>query len=177
MKGWVAIACLLFGASGMAYGQQTAPGTVSRVFDGDSLIVDLSDRRSVEIRLAEIDAPEQHQPYADEARAALRRLLLGRRVDIELYDVDGYGRAVARIWRHDDGLYINAWMVRNGYAWVYPHYAEDEALSELQRSAVAGNTGLWDLPEGDRVPPWQWRRSQVAEQGAAEKAAVEASAE
>lgn len=177
MKAWTVIALLLFLASGSALGQQTVTGIVSQVFDGDSLIVDLSDQRSVEIRLAEIDAPEQYQPYAEEARAALRQLLLEQRVDIELFDVDSYSRAVARVWRYEDRLYINAWMVEHGYAWVYPRYAEDEALDDLQQSAIAGNIGLWSLAEGERIPPWQWRRSHTMENGALEKEAAEAAAE
>jgi endonuclease YncB( thermonuclease family) len=53
-------------------------GKVVRVKDGDSILVERSDvKRTSEVRLAGIDAPEAAQPWGPEARAALRRA--GRR--------------------------------------------------------------------------------------------------
>lgn len=155
---WAATVIVLLAAVGLTRGQNVTVGKVSRVLDGDSLIINLSTARSVEVRLAEIDAPEQHQPFAGQSRTALQSLLVDQEVSIELYDIDRYGRAVARVWRSEDGLYVNAWMVQNGYAWVYPRYAEDPLLERLQQQAISDDAGLWALPETDRIPPWKWRR-------------------
>jgi len=154
---YCAVLILLF-LSGPVYGEQGNAGVVSKVFDGDSLIVKLARGRSVEIRLAEIDAPEQDQPYGNQSRDELRKILGGKRVRIKLYDVDAYGRIVAHIYRLDDQLHVNAWMVAHGLAWVYPKYAEDQNLFALQKDAQEKQLGLWGLAGSQPVPPWVWRR-------------------
>lgn len=143
-------------------------GTVTRVFDGDSFIVTTSSEKThVEVRLAGIDAPEKDQPYADKARAALRGLILDRRLKLEVLDVDRYGRKVARAFRTPDGLDINAELIRGGHAWVYRRRAYDPSLYDLERAARTAGLGLWALPESEREPPWRWRRSHPPEHHAA----------
>ena len=132
-------------------------GIVSKVFDGDSLMVLLAPGRSIEIRLAEIDAPEKDQPFGDRSRNELKALIDGEPVAIEIYDVDAYGRLVAHIYRLRDQLHVNAWMVSHGLAWVYLKYAEDEKMIALEKSAREKSAGLWSLPENQRIPPWTWR--------------------
>jgi len=56
-------------------------GMPSRVFDGDSFMLRV-ERREIEIRLADIDAPEHGQPYADTARTALDQLIWRERVRV-----------------------------------------------------------------------------------------------
>jgi endonuclease YncB( thermonuclease family) len=139
-------------------------GTVTRVFDGDSFIVTTSGQEThIEVRLAGIDAPEKDQPYADNARAALRGLILDRRLKLEVLDVDRYGRKVVRAFRTPDGLDINAELIRGGHAWVYRRRAYDRSLYDLEREARTAGLGLWGLPESEREPPWRWRRSHPPE--------------
>ncbi len=52
-------------------------GPVEWVADGDSLCVS-GDEGLIEVRLADFDAPELSQPGGNEARAALRRIALGK---------------------------------------------------------------------------------------------------
>ena len=89
--------------------------TVVRVKDGDSLVVD-SNGREVEVRLADIDTPEFNQPRGDEAREALRSLVDGKEVRLELIGGDAYRRIVAHVFVGD--LDVNAELVRRGLAWV-----------------------------------------------------------
>ena len=146
---------LLFPAP--AFSEQANAGIVSKVLDGDSLIVKLAPGRSVEIRLAEIDAPEKDQPFGDRSRNELKKLISGEPVRIEIYDVDAYGRLVAHIYRLRDQLHVNAWMVGNGLAWVYPKYAEDEKLFAREKNAREKSIGIWSLPTKQQIPPWKWR--------------------
>ncbi|HZF26073.1 MAG TPA: thermonuclease family protein [Steroidobacteraceae bacterium] len=138
-------------------------GTVIKVFDGDSFIVTATSGGQVEIRLAGIDAPEKNQPYADNARAALRGLVLDRKLRFEVLDVDRYGRKVAHAYRESDRLDINAELVRRGHVWVYRRRAYDASLYDLERDARAQKLGLWALPESEREPPWRWRRTHPPE--------------
>ena len=146
---------LLF--TGPVTGEQHNTGIVSKVFDGDSLLVKLAPGRSIEIRLAEIDAPEKEQPFGDRSRNELKKLIDGEPVRIEIYDVDAYGRLVAHIYRLRDQLHVNAWMVSHGLAWVYLKYAEDEKMIALEKSARGKSVGIWGLPADQQIPPWTWR--------------------
>lgn len=137
----------------------TLRGQVTRVFDGDSFLIELADRRIVEVRLAEIDAPEKDQPHADAARAALRELILDREVELRVLDQDRYGRSVARAWLQPRHLDINAELVSQGHAWVYRRHLRDRSLLELENAARESRRGLWALPEAQRAAPWTWRRT------------------
>ena len=52
---------------------------------------------------------------------------------------------------------VRAAMVAAGAAWVYDHYADDEALYRLQADARKARRGLWTSHKV--VPPWQFRRN------------------
>jgi endonuclease YncB( thermonuclease family) len=130
--------------------------TTIRVRDGDSLLV-RAGGRDIEVRLADVDAPERGQPHADQARKALIDLLQRREVRVEVLDTDAYRRKVARVRRLPDGLDINAEVVRTGNAWVYRRYVRDQALFALEQVARQQRAGLWALPESQRVPPWDYR--------------------
>lgn len=130
--------------------------TTIRVRDGDSLLV-RAGGKDIEVRLADVDAPERGQPHADQARKALIDLLQRREVRVEVLDTDTYRRKVARVRRLPDGLDINAEVVRTGNAWVYRRYVRDQALFVLEQVARQQRAGLWALPEAQRVPPWAYR--------------------
>ena len=163
----VLVASFLLARSAVA---EEISGTVIKVFDGDSFIVAPVHGEHIEIRLAGIDAPEKHQPYADDARAALRALVLDQKLRLEVLDVDRYGRKVSHAFRESDRMDINAELVRRGHAWVYRRHAYDESLYDLERDARARKLGLWALPESEREPPWRWRREHPPEHHTDQKA-------
>ena len=131
-----------------------AADTVVRVKDGDSLVVD-SNGREVEVRLADIDTPEFNQPRGDQARDALRSLVDGKKVRLELIGGDAYRRIVARVFV--DSVDVNAELVRRGLAWVRRAYDPAPSLVDLEDSARQAGRGLW--ADEDPVPPWIWRKT------------------
>ncbi|MEY4931829.1 MAG: hypothetical protein RLZZ403_149 [Pseudomonadota bacterium] len=143
-------------AAGAGGAQAPWSARVIRVRDGDSLLV-RAGGRDVEVRLADVDAPERGQPHADQARKALIDLLQRRDVMVEVLDTDTYKRKVARVRRVPDGLDINAEVVRAGNAWVFRRYLRDPSLLALEDSARERRAGLWALPEDQRIPPWTYR--------------------
>ena len=131
-------------------------GRVVRVKDGDSLMVERADvKRTSEIRLAGIDAPELAQPWGIQSRSALRRMVQGQTVRVEVTDRDRYGRLVARVWR--GRTYVNAAMAEQGHAWAFSRYMPDSRIRAGQDAARKAGRGLWSLPERDRLPPATWR--------------------
>jgi micrococcal nuclease len=66
-----------------------------------------------------------------------------------VYDVDRtdrYGRLLAYVYRASDALFVNASLVRDGYAFAFtypPDVAHAEEFVALQREAREANRGLW----------------------------------
>jgi endonuclease YncB( thermonuclease family) len=129
-------------------------GKVTFVADGDSIYVG-----DWEIRLAAIDAPEHDQPYGQQSKKALADLIEGRVVRVEPVTTDDHGRTVAQVYRVEDGLHVNAAMVKQGAAWVYRRYTSDPSLIALEKAAKRHQKGLWALPEAQLTSPEQWRRT------------------
>ena len=59
---------------------------------------------------------------------------------------DRYGRLLAYVYREPDGLFVNAKLVRRGYAQpltIAPNVAHASEFRRLARSARRGGRGLW----------------------------------
>jgi len=146
------LALLLVGSSA---GAETTAGKVVRVADGDTITI-LADRQQTRVRLANIDTPERRQPWGKKAKQALAGLVAGKWVEVEVLDVDRYGRTIGLVLV--DGHQVNRDLVASGHAWVYPKYNHDPGLPDIEAEARAARRGLWSLPEAERIPPWKWRR-------------------
>jgi len=131
-------------------------GRVTRVKDGDSLMIYRPDvRRESEVRLAGIDAPELAQPWGIQSRSALRRLIAGRTVRVEVTDRDRYNRLVGKL--HLGRTYVNARMAYDGNAWAFARYLPDPQIRAGHDAARRAGRGLWSLPPDQRIPPATWR--------------------
>jgi len=135
--------------------------TVERHVDGDTLWVE--DR--VKVRLIGIDTPETKHPskavecFGEQAAGFLRELLpLGTDVRL-VFDVereDRYGRTLAYMYRVSDGLFVNADLVRQGYAQAYtvpPNVAHVDEFRALQAEARDAGRGLWSACNDVAAPP------------------------
>lgn len=133
----------------------TLTGRVISIADGDTVTI-VNNKHQTKIRLAEIDTPEKNQPYGKKAKKALSDFIFNKKVEVEVVTIDRYGRTVGKIFL--DKQNINKEMVKAGHAWVYVKYAKDKTLFTLEKNAKENQLGLWALPEGERIPPWQWRK-------------------
>lgn len=139
-------------------------GTVTRIKDGDSLIVRLAGAPggSIEVRLFGIDTPERAQAGGDAARRFLVQRLLNRRVTVEPVTQDSYDRLIGIVYR--DGASVNAALVEGGHAWAYRRYlgevAGADAFCRLEDSARRARRGLWAEPPATWLPPWAFRQLQ-----------------
>lgn len=135
------------------------------VIDGDT--IDIHGRR---IRFHGIDAPESRQlclaagalyRCGQKAALALADRIGSATVACTPTDRDRYGRTVAVC--RADGIDLNAWMVRAGWAVAYRRYSGDYVGDE--EAAAAGRAGIW---QGTFVVPADWRRGRrlAAEGGA-----------
>jgi micrococcal nuclease len=129
--------------------------TVTRVIDGDTFWGIDNELRTVKVRLLGIDAPESRRSahkevgyYGKESEEYLKTLLSGMKVRVE-YDVerhDQYGRTLAYVYL-DNGTFVNAELVKNGYARVMtfpPNVKHVDEFVKLQRMARRKKAGMWE---------------------------------
>ena len=121
---------------------QLLEGICVGVSDGDSLHLELPDGERVRVRLYGIDAPEKNQECALAARKKLGKLIYDKEIRVEVLDVDKYGRYVGKVYA--GARYVNRYMLKEGLAWHYKHYAaDDELLAEAEARAKAAGRGIW----------------------------------
>ncbi len=121
---------------------QLLEGICVGVSDGDSLHLELPDGERVRVRMYGIDAPEKDQECALAARKKLGKLIYDTEIRVEVLDVDKYGRYVGKVYA--GARYVNRYMLKEGLAWHYKHYAaDDELLAEAESRARAAGRGIW----------------------------------
>ena len=132
----------------------TPNAVVLHVVDGDTIEVDISGNRTP-VRLIGIDTPEKTGGYlpaecgGDAATVRARELLppgtdvLLQR-DAELYD--RYDRLLAYVYRAADGLFVNRYLVLDGYAGTMhfePNTQHRAVLDAAQSDARSAGRGIW----------------------------------
>jgi micrococcal nuclease len=151
----IALCAAVCGCSAEA-GDESARGDaarVVRVVDGDTIRVDLPSGEEA-VRYIGIDTPESVKPgspvecFAKRASAFNARLVEGERVRLvgDVEERDRYGRLLAYVYRARDGLFVNAELVRRGYATVAtfpPNVAHEREFRRLARRARMSGRGLW----------------------------------
>lgn len=147
MKKYLLIAILFVSCS------KTKHGFVKSAHDGDTISLQ-QEGRTIKIRLSSIDAPELSQPGGPESRQHLADMILGKEVDVVIYNKDKYGRSVGTIYLN--GQDINERMVTDGYAWVYRKYAGDGKLYREEVEARAAHLGIWKIE--NQMPPYLFRK-------------------
>jgi micrococcal nuclease len=141
------------GATATAPRQPVLLGKVARIVDGDTVQVALGGRRE-RVRYIGVDTPESVKPgspvqcFAKRASAFNARLVSGERVRLvaDAERRDRYGRLLAYVYRERDGLFVNAELVRRGYArtlTIPPNVAHAAELRKLALAARHAGRGLW----------------------------------
>jgi endonuclease YncB( thermonuclease family) len=140
------------------------PGRLLAVLDGDQLEVATDNtQKAVRLRLRGIDAPEEGQPYWQEAKTFLERLLVGKTFQVTIgrpllqeASALALGNVVLA-----GGVTANRTLITAGLAWVYEEDFDDDAaelqeLKALEAEARKARRGLWADPQP--VPPSLYRR-------------------
>jgi micrococcal nuclease len=141
------------GSGGAPERGQKSVGSVVRVVDGDTIHVQVDGRRE-KVRYIGVDTPESVKPdtpvqcFAKKASAFNDRLVAGERVRLvrDAEARDRYGRLLAYVYRARDGLFVNAALVRRGYALtltIPPNVAHADEFRRLAASAHRKGRGLW----------------------------------
>jgi micrococcal nuclease len=126
---------------------------VLRVVDGDTIRVRLGGHTE-RVRYIGVDTPESVKPgtpvqcFAKRAAAANAALVAGRSVRLvgDIEQRDRYGRLLAYVYREPDGAFVNAQLVRDGYArtlTIAPNVAHARQFAQLAHAARESGRGLW----------------------------------
>lgn len=138
-------------AAGPAAAQTTLSARVIAVIDGDTVAVEAADGRLVTIQLIGIEGPDPGECGAEEAKAALEWIALGRNVVLVS---DPGGAAVTGGRAHyyadrDDGVDLGLEQVRAGWTetvGVERSFARMDAYVDAEDDA---ETGVWQHCDGD----------------------------
>ena len=152
--GGVLLGLVSLGVGGADEGR---PGKVVQVYDGDTVTV-LVGSEFFGAQLFGIDAPELKQEHGEVAAARLSSLVMDQIVRLVVFEPDGEGTAVARLFV--GAVDVSAEMVSGGHAWALPGDGHAR-FSGLQAEARANQLGLWKSAES-AVAPWLWRDSPQA---------------
>lgn len=135
------------------------------IYDGDTFRVS-DGNQEIKVRLCGIDAPEKDQAMGIESRDHLRELIAqgGGRIILVETDTDQYGRTVAEAFvatgNGEEEIYLNAQMVADGMAYVYPQYVgscpNGTRMQIAEESAEQQAIGVWANPVSQK--PWDYRR-------------------
>ena len=136
----------------------TAQARVTRVVDGDTIVVRIDGRRE-RVRYIGVDTPESVKPgtpvqcFAKAASAENERLVAGRTVRLEFDRElrDRYGRLLAYVVR-GDGLSVNEALLRGGFAQTIvfpPNTRNRRHYAAVQRTAQDRGAGLWSACLGN----------------------------
>ena len=128
-------------------------GKVIRVVDGDTIHVMVGGRDET-VRYIGVDTPESVKPgtpvecFAKRASAFNHRLVDGEKVRLvrDAEARDRYGRLLAYVYRVRDKRFVNAALVRKGYAvplTIPPNVAHAEQFRALASAARRAGRGLW----------------------------------
>ena len=129
-------------------------GKVVKVSDGDTVTILTSDKTQQKIRLNDIDAPEKKQAFGNKSKDNLAKYIAGKTVTVEYQKKDKYKRVLGTIYYNNTD--INLQQVKDGYAWVYKKYSNNQTYYKAEKVARDKRVGLWI--DKNPLEPWEFRK-------------------
>lgn len=136
---------------------RSVEGIVTDVSDGDTFKLITADGTKLKVRTAFYDALETPkidrrtgkvkkpgQPFGEEVANAFRRKVEGKKVRVDIIDIDRYKRMVGIVWLN--GRNINLEMVREGWAQCYRQYLRPpytHQFIQAEEMAKKERRGIW----------------------------------
>ena len=129
-------------------------GKVVKVSDGDTVTILTSDKTQHKIRLNDIDAPEKKQAFGNKSKDNLAKYIAGKTVTVQYQKKDKYKRVLGTIYYNNTD--INLQQVKDGYAWVYKKYSNNQTYYKAEKLARDKRVGLWI--DKNPLEPWEFRK-------------------
>jgi len=136
--------------------EKIIPGKVVAITDGDTFKLITKDSTLIKVRVANIDCPERKQPFSTKAKQFTSEAVFGKNVKLEYLKKDRYGRFICNVI-YNDSLNLSHELIKQGLAWHYVKYSNDNTLQSIEDEAKRNKIGLWKDPNA--IPPWKWRNN------------------
>jgi len=134
-------------------------GKIIAIKDGDTFVILEENFVQNTLRLAEVDCPENSQPFGKNAKQFTANKIFGKYVKYENLGRDRYGRIIAKIF-YDNGKYLSEELIKNGLGWWYFKYSKNQKLGALEYRAREKKIGL--RKDKNPIEPWNWRKQKQA---------------
>lgn len=130
--------------------------TVTNIVDGDTIDVEI-DGQTYGLRYIGIDTSEQGELLVGQSAQANADLVAGQGVYLvsDVSDTDSFGRLLRYVYL-EDGTFVNAELVRLGYAVAVaypPDTRHHDEFVQLEQNARAAGRGMWAIPTSTAIPP------------------------
>jgi len=125
------------------------------VKDGDTVVALLDNNIQETLRLADVDCPENKQPFGKNARRFTSSQVFGKNVTFYRVGKDRYRRTIAKIF-YDDEKYLSAEIIKGGFDWWYYKASKNFKLKDAEILAKEKKLGLWS--DKNAVAPWDFRK-------------------
>lgn len=129
-------------------------GTVMKIIEGDRLVI-LHKGKKVNVRLSDIDCPEEGQAFSKESKQFAAMLVFAGPVRVHVKELDSKGQAIGEVVLMDKGLSLNRELVKAGLAWWQWKNTDDARYGDLEEAARKMKVGLWQSE--NPIPPWEFR--------------------
>lgn len=134
--------------------QHEIAGTVTAVFDGNTLELVTPENEHYRVVLEGIDCPELTQDFGPEAKVVLENMVLHRKAAIIISGKDRLKNYIAVIVLpdHKDPRLV---LLAEGLSWT-SEKNPDQVFEAMRVNAAAKKVGLWQ--QDNPTPPWIHRR-------------------
>ena len=123
--------------------------------DGDTVVALLDNKTQETLRLADVDCPENRQPFGKNAKQFTSSQVFGKNVTFYKVGKDRYRRTIAKIF-YDNEKYLSAEIIKAGFGWWYYKASKNFKLKDVEILAKKKKLGLWS--DKNAVAPWDFRK-------------------
>ncbi len=131
-------------------------GTAILVIDGNTFELKTDENETYKIILFGVDCPEPGQPFAEDAKNALEKLILRQKIAVDVVGKDRHGVRLGVVLIKNK-IDPRKELLKDGLAWTAERDPQVE-LEALRLEAYAKRSGVWK--ENNPTPPWIYRREQ-----------------
>lgn len=130
-------------------------GKVTNVIDGNTFQLVTDEGEQFDIILFGVDCPEPGQPFAEEAKELLAKMILKKKIEVSIEGKNRWGMRMGIVLGgKSDPREI---LLSEGLAWTEERNPAQD-LEQLRQKAINNKKGIW--VEEAPVPPWIFRRQQ-----------------
>lgn len=146
------ITLLLLLSTALSFGEELIKGKVLEVVSGDSFKMEGQNKSAITVTINGIISPKGSQTFAKESAEFLKKALLNQTVTLDVLKETNANTKIGDVtFNKEDLAYF---IVKNGFAWQYKEYSNDNRLKTYEEEARKNKLGLWAGVNPIYPPEW-----------------------